>query len=599
MTQRALIGACGLIALAIGTTGSSGATFVAKRSTAPSVVRSANDWNPPAVAIANPGSPLRGTVTLSATATDRDGVATVAFQRSPAGANAWTTISTDASAPYSAPFDTTAVGDGSYDLRAVATDNVGQTAFSTVAARIVDNSGPAVSVNDPGGLLRGTVAIGATATDAGTGVASVRIQRAPAESGTWTDICVDTNAPYSCSLDTTTLANDLFDLRAIATDALGNVTTSAIVADQLVDNVLPTATMTDPGNVLSGTVTLAASATDNESGVARVVIQRASTGSTTFTDVCTITVAPYSCRFNTATAGDGLYDFRAAVTDAAGNARTSAAVTARRIDNTLVSSVSVEDPGQYLRGTVTLTSNANSTSGVTQVTIQRSPAGANAWTTVCSDTTAPYSCSLNTTTLADGAYDFRAQMVNGLLQTTTSAVVAGRIVDNAPLRGFDVQALDAAGTLGRMQTNDRIVLTWTKQVVPSTLIAGWTGAAPASVWVRATDNSSDDQLAFFGNSALTQTTGFGTIALRGNFVRPNRDGTFNATVVLTTATVNGLPATVATITLGAQVGTATFARTWSTASSMVWTPSAGATDSLGNRSSTALVTESGIVDRDF
>lgn len=596
MRARALIGACGLIALAAGTTASSSATFVAKRASAANVVRSANDWNPPAVVLADPGSPLKGTVNLSATATDRDGVAAVSFQRSPAGAGNWTTIATRTVAPYSASLDTTTLTDGSYDFRAIATDNAGMSAISTVTARIVDSNGPLVAVTDPGGFLRGTVNIGATATDV-SGVASVRIQRALADTTTWTDVCIRTVAPYTCSLDTTMLANDLYDLRAVATDALGTVSTSVIVHDQHVDNALPTATMTDPGAVLSGTVTLAATATDADSGVASVAIQRASTGSSTWTTVCTITLSPYSCRFNTTAVSDGLYDFRAIATDYAGNARTSTSVAARRVDNTLVSTVSLEDPGQFLRGSVTLTSNAQSTSGVTRVTIQRAPAGGSTWTNVCIDTTAPYTCTLDTTTLADGSYDLRAQMVNGLNQTFTSATVAARIVDNAALRGIDVQTSDGGGTSGRMEPGDRIVLTWSKQVAPSSLVPGWNGAAPASVWVRLTDEGSDDQVGFFASSTLNTATGLGAIALRGDYARKNKNVTFASQIALSTTTVSGVTATVATITLGTASNGG--ARTWSGSTAMVWTPSATATDLAGAKSSLSPVTESGTLDRDF
>ncbi len=88
----------------------------------------------------------------------------------------------------------------------------------------------AVSVTNPGTPLRGTVAVNATATS-DEAMASVRIQRSPAGAGTWTDLCTDTVAAYSCSWTTTGVADGLYDLRAIAVDALGYTQTSAIVAE--------------------------------------------------------------------------------------------------------------------------------------------------------------------------------------------------------------------------------------------------------------------------------------------------------------------------------------------------------------------------------
>ena len=55
----------------------------------------------------------------------------------------WTTICTDNLTPFTCAWNTTALADGSYDVRAIATDNAGRTAASTVTARVVDNTGPA------------------------------------------------------------------------------------------------------------------------------------------------------------------------------------------------------------------------------------------------------------------------------------------------------------------------------------------------------------------------------------------------------------------------------------------------------------------------
>src|SRR5439155_14616197 len=67
------------------------------------------------VALAEPGSPLRGTVTLAATM--GSAVARAVFEVSPAGAGRWTTLATDTTSPWAASFDTTTLDDGLYDLR--------------------------------------------------------------------------------------------------------------------------------------------------------------------------------------------------------------------------------------------------------------------------------------------------------------------------------------------------------------------------------------------------------------------------------------------------------------------------------------------------
>src|SRR5690349_7037497 len=135
-----LVAALLLGAVAAGGTQFSTAAYTAT-SAAPVTVTAANDWTPPTVAMTNPGSPLSGTVTLAATASDaRSSVASVDLQRAPAGSGTWTTICTDDVAPYSCPWVTTAVADGTWQLRAVATDTAGYSATSATVSTTVVNS---------------------------------------------------------------------------------------------------------------------------------------------------------------------------------------------------------------------------------------------------------------------------------------------------------------------------------------------------------------------------------------------------------------------------------------------------------------------------
>src|SRR5581483_280050 len=167
------------------------------------------------------------------------GLSSTVYQYSPAGAGTWTTTG--------ASWNTTLLSDGLYDLRAVATDVAGNSASSTVTNVRVDNTAPTVSVTDPGANLRGTVTLASTAADTGgSGVASVAFQRSPAGAGTWTTIGTATG-PFSVSFDTTGVADALYDLRAVATDAAGNQTTSTVVTNRLVDNTAPTGSLTAPG----------------------------------------------------------------------------------------------------------------------------------------------------------------------------------------------------------------------------------------------------------------------------------------------------------------------------------------------------------------
>lgn len=463
---------------------------------------------------------------------------------------------------------------------------------------------PGVTLTDPGAAIRGTVTLAATASDPyGSGVASIHIDRAQAGSGNWTAICSDSSAPYSCELDTNTLSNDYWDLRAVATDNAGFTATDSI-ADVQVDNRAPSVTMTDPGSPLSGVVTLAAEAADADSGVAAVTIQRSPVGKASWTDACTASTAPYSCRFDTRTVAEGSYDLRAIAIDAAGNAATSATVQNRRIDNT-ISSVSLEVPGAYLHATVTLLANASSTAGVAAVTIQRSPAGKASWTEICRVQAAPYSCAWNTATVADGSYDLRAVMTTGTGAVVNSATVATRNVDNTAVRGIDLQAPNrVGGTAGRLEAGDSIAFAYSEQMNPASIVSGWSGAAPTAIYIRLRDGnlfgtgSAGDILQFSTDSSGSNPIRLGSVNLHGDFIKNNKTSTFTASLSASTQVLGGTTASVLTVTVGSLVSGGTL-RTSGLAAQMAWTPSASATDLSGNPCSTAPVLETGLLDRDL
>lgn len=92
---------------------------------------------PPSVRITSPasGATVGGTVTISADASDDIGVTEVRFHVDQ------TLIGTDATAPYSIAWDTTAVGDGNHALSATAVDTAGQVTTAGFVNVTVGNSG--------------------------------------------------------------------------------------------------------------------------------------------------------------------------------------------------------------------------------------------------------------------------------------------------------------------------------------------------------------------------------------------------------------------------------------------------------------------------
>ena len=134
----------------------------------------------------------------------------------------------------------------------------------------VDNLSPTPTLADPGSNLSGTISLTASSDPDTT---QVDFERRQAGGGSWVTIASDATTPWGTSLDTTALADGLYDFRAIATDGTGHTGTSPIRANVRIDNTAPAGSLTAPaaGATVGGTsVTLSGSYSDGDSGVASV-----------------------------------------------------------------------------------------------------------------------------------------------------------------------------------------------------------------------------------------------------------------------------------------------------------------------------------------
>ena len=380
--------------------------------------------NPVNLATADPA-------TITATATDDGtGVANVRFDQcaedSPACvSDSWVLLAVDTGAPYAASWPIPS--DGPRLLRVRATDEAGKQRTELVLVT-VDRIRPAGTLTAPAAAsnLRGSsVALTATASDTAPGtVNTVTFQLSPAGAGTWTDVAVDSTAPYTGTLDTTAVADGLYDLRVFTTDAAGNAEAAPASIQVRVDNTLPTGSVTSPagGANLRGTVTLASDSADAGSGVATVQFQRSPAGAGTWTTE--------AASFDTTAVADGLYDLRVVTTDNAGNTRTSAAIEAR-VDNTLpTGSLTAPANGAEIGvAPVSLTSDsADAGSGVAAVVFERSPAGAGTWTA----TAASWDTASGPDAVADGLYDLRVKTTDNAGNSFTSAAITVLVDHTAP-----------------------------------------------------------------------------------------------------------------------------------------------------------------------
>jgi hypothetical protein len=545
------------------------------------------DNTDPAVTMGALAANLTGSVALTSTPSDGGGIASVQYQYKLSSGSTWTNACSSSSSPFSCNLDTASVADGLYDFRAIATDTVGRTGTSAeVASRRIDNTNPAVTMTAPAANLGGSATLASTATDAGSGVASVQYQYKLSSGATWTNACSSSSSPFSCAFDTSSLTDGLYDFRAIATDNVGRTATSAAVTGRRVDNTDPdTVTLAALPAPILGTAAMAATATDAGSGIASVRFQYASTGTTTWTDACADTALPYTCAFDSTAVADGVYDVRALATDIAGNTRASATQT-RTVDNSgPVMTLTNPAAGAYVRGTINVSATATDLSGVASVAMQYRLFGA-AWTTLCTDLIAPYSCSLNTATLTSGSsYEIRLLGTDTVGNTSTTTPVTVT-VDNVAPTAVDIQALNG-GTANTMDAGDTLTFTYSEQILPSSLLSGWDGSATA-VTVRITNAGANDTLEVYDGANTTKVNlTAASLLLSRDVVSTN--ATFAATLQ---RSGNGIVLTLGALTSGTLKNGVK--KGW-----MTWAPSTAATDLAGNGVSAASVTESGGNDRDF
>lgn len=268
------------------------------------------DASAPTVQITSPNTGTDVTVNpvkVNLTATDAvSGVATVVLEASrDGGAYEQVGVLTTASGEI-----TWAPSNGSYTLRATATDRTGNRNTTTVThiqVKLTSSDKTAPTINGleilnkaASGVERGTVTAQVTATDADSGVAKVELFDGGTSLGVQT---AGVGGKYTFTLDTTKLSDGAHALRAVATDNVGLSSQTSLTIQT--DNTAPAVTWLSPsdGSIVGGTVNL--NATTNE-GTLQYAVDGAPVTGTTYTFKA-----------------DGAHTITASATDKAGNTTTS------------------------------------------------------------------------------------------------------------------------------------------------------------------------------------------------------------------------------------------------------------------------------------
>ena len=213
------------------------------RGNSPNKTCAAPDTTPPSVLLTSPGTgaTVSAQVAVNGNASDNVGVVGVQFKLDGnlLGAE-------DTTAPYSTSWDTTKATNAQHTLTAVARDAAGNSSTSAAITVSVNNASvapldttaPSVLLTSPGtgATVSAQVAVNGNASD-NVGVMGVQFKLDGNVLG-----AEDTTAPYSTSWDTTKATNAQHTLTAVARDAAGNSSTSAVTVAVANSSTVPSGT---------------------------------------------------------------------------------------------------------------------------------------------------------------------------------------------------------------------------------------------------------------------------------------------------------------------------------------------------------------------
>jgi len=280
-----------------------------------------------------------------------------------------------------------------------------------------DVTPPSVSITSPlpGSSVNGTVSVSVTGSD-NVGVTKVEFYVNGVLQG------IDATSPYLFSWNTSALAAGTYTLTAKAYDAANNVGQStAVTVSVFSDTTPPVVAISQPASAatVSGTVAVSASASDNV-GVSKVEFYANSTL------LAAVNVAPYTFNWNTSLFSNGNYTLTAKAYDAAGNVGLSSrSVTV--FNDTIAPTVTIAAPiaGSKLSGTVSVSVNASDNVGVTKVALYVNNV------LQASNTSAPYTFSWNTTSVANGTYTMTAKAYDAAGNVGNSSSVTVTVSNNS------------------------------------------------------------------------------------------------------------------------------------------------------------------------
>ncbi len=316
-------------------------------------------------------------------------------------------------------------GDGTKTVYVKFKDNAGNSAWSSAYSDSItlNTTPPSVSITSPSSGTSYTTAqtatVSASASDT-AGIAKVEFYDGVTLKGT------STIAPYTYGWTFNAANNGTHSWTAKAYDAAGNVATSTSVSLTVniasADTTPPTVSISSPASgsayTTAQTVTITASASDNV-GVSKVEFYDGTTLK------ATDTASPYTYAWAFTSANNGTHSWTAKAYDAAGNVKTSTAVSLTvniASADTTPPSVSISSPASgsaYTTAqTVTITASASDNVGVSKVEFY------DGTTLKATDTASPYTYAWAFTSANNGTHSWTAKAYDAAGNVATSTAVS-------------------------------------------------------------------------------------------------------------------------------------------------------------------------------
>jgi len=375
------------------------------------------DSTPPSVSITTPAAAVvvsGAAVFVAATASDNVGIAGVQFKLDGSDLGSEQCCSSN-----DILWNTLLTTNGSHVLTAVARDAAGNTTTSasvtvTVTNAVGDTTPPTVAVTAPAAAATvdgDSVSLTADASDDDAVV------------GVWFKVdgvnvgAEDMTSTYGITWDSTTVPNGSHAITAVARDAAGNMTTSAVITVTVTNDTTDPAvaiTAPAPAATVAGTaVVVTATASDNTAVVGvQFQVDAVNLGS----EQCCTDV---SVTWNTALATNASHALTAIARDAAGNTTTSATVTVTVFNDVTPPTVAVTAPSALavVSGAavaVTGTASDNVAVAGVQFKLDGLPLGAE-------DTSSPFAVTWDTSLVSNGTHTLTATARDAAGNLATSA----------------------------------------------------------------------------------------------------------------------------------------------------------------------------------